>query len=388
MNGRLNTVAVMVLACAVGAGATADVIIETVTVGNPGNPGELSGQGAGGQGFDRVCGTVSYVYELGTHEITTKQYCEFLNAVAATDPYALYNPYMWNCPYDFGCRIQRHGEPGSYTYGVAADWAQRPVNYVTWADAARFCNWLHNGQPTGPQGLSTTEDGSYLLNGAMSEQEVAAVIRQPDATWVIPTEDEWYKAAYHRNDGPTGNYWDFATRTSGPQSNLLTNPDPGNNANFRVEPYSYTIGPPYMRTEVGEFENSFSEYGTYDQGGNIYEWTETAGHFYNRVYKGGAYGHLEGVMHAAYRSEITATLDGTYIGFRVAMIPEPPLLGDLNCDDVLDFGDINPFILALTNGAGYYQQFPDCDRNRADINKDGFVDFGDINPFVDLLVNP
>ena len=61
-------------------------------------------------------------------------------------------------------------------------------------------------------------------------------------------------------------------------------------------------------------------------------------------------------------------------------------LGDLNCDGEVDFGDINPFILALMNGAGYQQQYPDCDRMLADINQDGWVDFNDINPFVDLLV--
>jgi hypothetical protein len=59
--------------------------------------------------------------------------------------------------------------------------------------------------------------------------------------------------------------------------------------------------------------------------------------------------------------------------------------GDLNCDNVVNFGDINPFVLALTNAAGYATMYPSCDRNRADINGDGSIDFGDINPFVALL---
>lgn len=63
-------------------------------------------------------------------------------------------------------------------------------------------------------------------------------------------------------------------------------------------------------------------------------------------------------------------------------------IGDLNCDGEVDFGDINPFILALSNPAGYMAQFPDCDIKNGDINQDGKVDFGDINPFVTLLTNP
>jgi hypothetical protein len=60
-------------------------------------------------------------------------------------------------------------------------------------------------------------------------------------------------------------------------------------------------------------------------------------------------------------------------------------LGDLNCDGTVDFGDINPFVLALTNGAGYAAAYPNCDRDLADCNQDGYVDFGDINPFVEIL---
>ena len=62
--------------------------------------------------------------------------------------------------------------------------------------------------------------------------------------------------------------------------------------------------------------------------------------------------------------------------------------GDLNCDGLVDFGDINPFVLALTNPAGYAAAFPNCNIKNGDINGDGFVDFGDINPFVRLLTNP
>ncbi|MEW6199108.1 MAG: hypothetical protein AB1601_10665 [Planctomycetota bacterium] len=59
--------------------------------------------------------------------------------------------------------------------------------------------------------------------------------------------------------------------------------------------------------------------------------------------------------------------------------------GDVNCDGEVDFGDINPFVLILTNPAAWQAQYPTCDPKTGDINGDGIVDFGDINPFVSLL---
>ena len=86
-----------------------------------------------------------------------------------------------------GCNIQRSGSSGIYTYSVAGDWADRPVNWVDWGDAARFANWLHNGQPTGAQDLTTTEDGAYYLNGATSDPALLAVTRdEEDWKWAIP----------------------------------------------------------------------------------------------------------------------------------------------------------------------------------------------------------
>jgi hypothetical protein len=68
--------------------------------------------------------------------------------------------------------------------------------------------------------------------------------------------------------------------------------------------------------------------------------------------------------------------------------PTPPLLirGDLNCSGAVDFADINPFVLALTNPAGYAGAFPNCPLSTGDVNHDGVVGFGDINPFVAVLV--
>ena len=140
--------------------------------------------------------------------------------MAATDTYGLYNASMNTAVYSYGCNIKRTGSSGTYTYTVASEWANRPVNLVSWGDAARFSNWLHNGQPglvapgvyePVPQDENATEDGAYYLNGATSNAGLTAVNREADWKWAIPTEDEWYKAAYHKNDGVTGNYFKYPT---------------------------------------------------------------------------------------------------------------------------------------------------------------------------------
>ena len=61
------------------------------------------------------------------------------------------------------------------------------------------------------------------------------------------------------------------------------------------------------------------------------------------------------------------------------------LLGDCNCDGSVDFFDIDPFVLAITNPVLYVLTYPDCSINTADCNEDGSVDFFDIDPFVALI---
>ena len=295
----------------------ATIEIETVPVGNPGNANDTHGAGYG---------SVDYRYEIGKYEVTTGEYTEFLNAVAATDPYGLYSTRMSSS--EQVCRIERSGSPGSYSYSVARDRKDRPVNYVSWGDAARFANWLHNGQPTGAQDLSTTEDGAYYLNGATSATALTAVTRQSDAIWFIPTEDEWYKAAYY--DGVAEVYYDFATGTNDKPSDVLIDPDPGNNANYNGA-NGYTIGSPYWMTITGAFENSESPYGTFDQNGNVSEWTETAYGAETRVLRGGSWDLSYHPLAAFERSATSADYDPIRSGFRVATIPEPDSITLLVC---------------------------------------------------------
>jgi sulfatase modifying factor 1 len=298
-----------------------------VTVGNPGNTGELSGMGAGGNGPDRTCGAVDYTFNMGKFEVTAGQYTAFLNAVAKTDTYGLYNTSMDTAVYYGGCNIKRDGLSGAYNYSVASDWTNRPVNFVSWGDAARFANWLTNGQPTGTQNASTTEDGSYYLTGATSDPALMAVVRkspEQGGRYYIPTEDEWYKAAYHKNDGVTGNYFECPTGSDNWPSNDLRTPDPGNNANLDQD--GYAIGSPYWRTEVGEFENSESPYGTFDQGGNVLEWNEAILNGSDRGLRGGDFSNNDpqSTQRGAFGSPSN---DAPNFGFRVSEVPEPATMG-------------------------------------------------------------
>jgi formylglycine-generating enzyme required for sulfatase activity len=288
-----------------------------VAVTSPGNAADIR------NGF----GDVSYSYSMSRFEVTAAQYTTFLNAVARSDPYGLYD----SNPSDMGTwptgpRIQRSGGAGNYSYSVAADYANRPINFISWGDAARFCNWLHNGQPVGLQGASTTERGSYTLDGATTSAQYMMITRSPTASFVLPTEDEWYKAAYYDPAIAGGNkYWNFATGSNTTPSNDLVNPDPGNNANFFQDGYSL---PSFLRTNVGDFENSLSPWGTYDQMGNVGEWTETVrsggfavrGESYSTGDSGGA---TIGYRFVRFVSPID---EETKNGFRIAMIhavPEP-----------------------------------------------------------------
>ncbi len=325
MNGVVKFVgiAAAVLACV---GSTqADVVIDTVTVGNPGNAGEWSGESYGGYGPDALVGGVDYTYNIGTYEVTAGQYTEFLNAVAATDTYGLYDSNVWSNTY--GCKIQQSGSAPNYTYSVAEDWADRPVNYVSWGDSARFSNWLHNEQPTGAQGMSTTEDGAYYLDGATTDAQLLAINREADWTWAIPTEDEWYKAAYY--DAGSAVYYDYPTSSDSRPSNDVIDPDPGNNGTFYAS--GYTIGSPYYRTEIGAHEDSKSPHGTFDQGGNLWEWNEAILYGSYRGLRGGSFNYEGDRLHAADRDGSLPTYEyyGILLRFRVAEVPEPATIAML-----------------------------------------------------------
>ena len=341
MKRAIQIVCVVVVVGALGSVAMAEVNIETVPVRNPGNAGEWSGQRHGGFGPDRICGAVDYDYRIGKYVVTAGQYRDFLNAVDPTAANAdgLYNDSMDSNQY--GCQITRNSGSSTYDFSggtveaagsTAADWANRPVNYISWYDAAMFANWATSGDID--QGAYKTRPGAnwgdsdasaYTGITARDSAAMEALVSTYGKVYLIPTEDEWYKAAYY--DGGASSYYDYPTSSDLAPSNDLVEPgDPGNNATFHDG--DDTIGSPYYRTEVGAHEKSDSPYLTFDQGGNVGEWNEAI-IVSSRGSRGGAFSYVINGLNASVRDGDSPTHEYFDIGFRVSEVPEPATMATL-----------------------------------------------------------
>ena len=289
----------------------ADVIIQMTTIGDSGNAADWTGMGS-----------VSYDYQISTYEVTVAQYTEFLNAVAASDPNGLYNEYMGTTAFG-GALITRSGEDGSYAYMAVEGKENNPVCLVSFYDACRFCNWLANGQGSG-----STETGSYTLADGYS------LTRTANATWVIPSEDEWYKAAYY--DPVNGTYYDYPNGSDDVPSEPTDSTTP-REMNFGDDPYwNPDGGSREYFTQIGE-TTGCSAYGVYDMGGNVEEWTDSFTAPNYRIARGGGLFEPETSLRTTHQQPRDPTSEGDGIGFRVAyIIPEPTtialvFLGSLGC---------------------------------------------------------
>jgi formylglycine-generating enzyme required for sulfatase activity len=260
--------------------------IDTVFVGDAGNADDTA----------NPYGGVAYGYHIGTYEVTNSQYTAFLNATAVSDPNGLYNANM-NSSTIGG--ITRAGSDGSYTYSTKAGFENKPVNFVSFWDAARFTNWLTSGD---------TENGVYVLTSSGITNNT---ITRDATAWAnggvaVASENEWYKAAYY--DG-NGGYTLYPT-----QSNSITTAD----AN-----YNNSAG---TVTDVATYAAAPSHYGTFDQGGNVWEWNDTIVGTGNRGLRGGSFIDLDGTLQSSLRLHSNPTFENFNIGFRVsslAPIPEP-----------------------------------------------------------------
>ena len=309
MKRMTNNAVMLAVLFAMGFGAVATaqagVAIATAPVGDAGNVADLSS----------TYGAVSYTYRIGNYDVTASQYTAFLNAVAKTDTYGLYNANMASA--SAGCGISQTGTYGNYNYAITKN-GDFPVNYVSWGDAARFCNWLQNGEPTtGVEDATTTETGSYTLNGANNDTALMAISRNAGATYVVPTQDEWFKASYYKGGGLSAGYWQYPTKSDSVPSSALSTTGT-NNANFN---YS---DPTNDLTPVGYFAGSPSPYGTFDQGGDLWQWTElTWSGNTQRALFGGAFTTPSYALSKDYHTQNPPTAETSNFGFRVASVPEP-----------------------------------------------------------------
>ena len=262
------------------------VNINWTNIGNPANAADTTGYGA-----------VGYSYSIGTYDVTNAQYVEFLNAKGASNDAGIWNSTMGHTggTYTYG-NITQTGSSGSFHYSVDSTYASNPVVGVTWFDAARFCNWLSNGQGSG-----SMETGAYTLNGAVSGIYYA----NPGSQIRLPSEDEWYKAAYYNAVTAT-----YSLYPDG--RNTITQVD----ANYW--PSSGLVNVNY---------GTPSSYGVYGMGGNAWQWNDALTMSNVRGIRGGSWGMGSysgpSFLASSFRGgNYPDTVDPS-LGFRVVSVPEP-----------------------------------------------------------------
>lgn len=314
--GAKTTFSVRIKNTSTGIASTPLVAIETVEVGNAGNAATtIEG---------RALGAVAQVYRMSKTEVTIAQYTAFLNAVAKRGDGA--NSAVIESLYDSRMAtdlnvagLSRTGtgtEASPYAYTAIGDPA-KPIAYVTWFNAARFANWIHNGAKE----TSDIENGAYPLNGALS----GIIAKNPTAIWWIPSEDEWFKAAYYKGGGVSAGYWRYPTQSDDfPGNSSSTESNHANflrNSTFSVTQSSTLDTNQNYLTAGATFSNAPSAYGTFDQGGNLDEWTDglaTTTFGTARITRGGAW-NSGGLNNDASPTSTALPNDRTNkIGFRLA----------------------------------------------------------------------
>jgi len=298
----------VILSLSLTINAMAQVSFQWVTVGDPNNavdtrvmnkglcttPGVVGCVGDMTTGY----GSVGYEYQIAKHHVTMSQYAEFLNAVDpnGTNSLGLYDDRMEEfiipeIPFDpspaFTGGIDFDEDPNAMSgskYSAKSGQENYPANYISWASAARFVNWLSNGQGSGD-----TESGVYEMIPTTTSDPVPT--REPGSSIFLPSEDEFYKAAYYNPtlNGGTGGYTEYGVGNAAP---IIEDPNgsgstsanhsqtdgvngPSGDTYWQNSGGSFTHNQIYL-TEVGAYSAATSYYGLFDVDGNARQWMETS----------------------------------------------------------------------------------------------------------------
>ena len=352
-------VSAALIAVAFAFDACAEVTFDWATVGNANNAADTltmtkpngSSPGDGTSGY----GSVGYAYSIATRNVTNSQYVEFLNNV---DPGGtnglLYINNMSDLKiggvsypaYTGGINQNLAAAAGS-RYSVKLGQENLPAVQINWSRAARFVNWMANGQGSGG-----TESGVYDMSVFNGDSFATPPPRAVGAQIFLPSENEWYKAAYYDPslNGGAGGYWQYGTRSNTTPSSVGP-PGTANSANIgagtsggsggaSAATYA-TTGAAFNKdliylTDVGAYTSAQSAYGLSDLDGLIYNWTEATRanpSFPSQmlpVYRGGSWAFNELNSGAAFRNSGNGAGVNSgqyqYWGIRVATVaavPEP-----------------------------------------------------------------
>ena len=281
--------------------------IQWVTVGDPGNTADTDPAGRG---------AVATSFQIMKYEFTNQLYTEFLNSVdtSGTNPNSVYNTNMGSNARG-GISFTSGAASGS-KYATKSNMGDKPVNYVSWFDAARVSNWLMNGAT----GTSSTETGAYTLNNATSGNAPAV---NPGATFYVPPESQWYKAAYYKGGSTNAGYWDYATQSDTAPTAVTAGStgigSAGSTGNFA----NYNNGADWNSqdgnvTTVGT-NGGPSAYGAFDMSGNVYEWNDLTGTSgSSRGLRGGRWNGDAFLLSSSSSGSDAPSIGNVSLGFRLA----------------------------------------------------------------------
>jgi formylglycine-generating enzyme required for sulfatase activity len=279
-----------------GSGANA-FTMKFVTVGNPGNDPDTTGA-------PNPAGAVASAFRMSTYEVSTAM-------------------------------VSNANTAGSLGITYTSRTADMPATSVSWNEAARFVNWLNASsgsvaaykfsiQPGGV-GYGANADIALWASGDAG-YNAANPFRNSNAKYFLPSENEWYKAAYYSGTGST--YYNYATGSDSVPTAVASGTASG------TAVYNGQSSPADITSAGG-----LSPYGTMGQGGNAWEWMETNSSGTNnssdwtRGLRGGSWNYGGGVLDLAssLRVDYDPSNESYDIGFRVASselaaVPEPTTL--------------------------------------------------------------
>jgi formylglycine-generating enzyme required for sulfatase activity len=272
-----------------GSGAN-QFTMDFVTIGNPGNAADTTGS-------PNPVGSVAYSYKIGKYEVSRDMITKANSAGSLGITMSDMNSYGGN--------------------GV-----NKPATGTSWYEAAKYVNWL-NTSTGNTAAYKFSADGNFQLwSAGDAGYDANNLFRNSLAKYWLPSRNEWYKAAY---GSPTGTWYDYPTGSNSAPT-AVANGTAANTAVYILQ----NNGRPADITSAG----GLSPYGTMAQGGNVWEWTETAIDGRNntvnenREIRGGNqyYGIAADSLGAAGIYDVYPTDELRTLGFRVASVPEPSSL--------------------------------------------------------------